>query len=502
MMKNMRKHMRFILWFVVAAFVGTIFFVWGMDMGRRGDVMKLQSAAVVNDQAISYQAFGQLWDERYRLYFGNSEEEPDPQKIQRQRRELMAGLIDKLLLQQESQKLKFQVFPEELAMRIASLPAFQHQGQFSQEKYLSVLEYHRLSPGEFEVEQRNAIAIIKMRQFLRDSVVVTESAVRNYFLARSRKLKLRLVVFNWKAGLDKIKIPESELKNHYEEHQSSFDKPAEVRASHILVSAGEQATEEEKLTAKIKLENLKHDILQGADFAEIAREHSDDPGSKEKGGDLGFFARGTMVPAFEEAAFKLKPGMLSDPVETPFGYHLIKGVDRHEEKKSTYAGVRKDILKLFKEKKAKQATQKAVLSFQDRLQKTNSLSQAAAGARLKLITTPWLLEDNSIPGVAQSDDLLDQAFNLPLARPSSGITCGELICFVEAAEEKHRPFNDKLYQLEWETAMANLTALRAEEMERDWLQWARQHAKITNNILTEENDQKTPDSGETDMGRD
>ncbi len=498
MMKNMRKHMRIILWFVVAAFVGTIFFVWGMDMGRRGDVMKLQSAAVVNDQAISYADFGRLWDEHYRLYFGNSEEEPDPQEIQRQRRKLIAGLIDKLLLQQESQKMKFQVFPEELAMRIASLPAFQHQGQFSQDKYLSVLSYHRLSPEEFEAEQRNAIVVIKMRQFLRDSVVVTESAVRDYLLARSRKLKLHLVVFNWKSGLDKIKIPESELKNHYQEHQASFDQPAEVRASHILVSAGDQATEEEKLTAKIKLENFKHDLLQGADFAEIAREHSDDPGSREKGGDLGFFRRGTMVPAFEQAAFKLKPGMLSDPVETPFGYHLIKVMDRHEEKKSTYAGVRKDILKLFKEKKAKQSTQKALLAFQNRLQKTNNLSQAAAQAQLKLVTTPWLQEGTPIPGVAQSEDLLDQAFNLSLRTPSSHIACGELICFVEVADEQHRPFNEQLYPLERETAMVNLTSLRAEELERNWMQWTRQHAKITNNILTENNNQN---AGETGSGR-
>jgi peptidyl-prolyl cis-trans isomerase D len=492
MMRNMRKHMRVILWFVVAAFVGTIFFVWGMDMGRRGDVMKLQSAAVVNDQAISYPDFGRLWDEHYRRFFGNSAEEPDPQEIQRQRRELIAGLIDQLLLRQEFEKLQLRVFPEEVAVRIASLPAFQDQGQFSHNKYLSVLDYHRLSTGEFEAEQRNAIAVIKMRQFLRDSVVVTESAVRNYFLARSRKLKLHLVVFNWKAGWDKITIPESKLKNHYQEHQSAFDQPAEVRASHILVSAGDQATEEEKLTAKIKLENLKHDILQGADFAEIAREHSDDPGSKEKGGDLGFFRRGTMVPAFEKVAFKLKPGMISDPVETPFGYHLIKVGDRREEKKSSFAGVRKDILKLLKERAAKQSTQKAALAFQSRLQKTTRLGQAAAQAQVRLKTTPWLREGSPIPGIEQSEDLLDQAFNLSLRTPSSHITCGELICFVEVAEEQYRPFNEKLYQLERETSLANLIALRAEETERDWLQWARQHAKITNNILTEDDNQNTP----------
>lgn len=109
-----------------------------------------------------------------------------------------------------------------------------------------------------------------------------------------------------------VTVTEEDIKNHFERYKANFAKPEEVRASHILLR-----TEEE---AKGVLSQLK----AGADFAELAKEKSTDPGTKDKGGELGFFSRGRMTPAFEKAAFALEAGGISEVVATPYGYHIIK----------------------------------------------------------------------------------------------------------------------------------------------------------------------------------
>jgi parvulin-like peptidyl-prolyl isomerase len=112
-----------------------------------------------------------------------------------------------------------------------------------------------------------------------------------------------------------LKVSEAEVKAYYDSHSEEFDRPEEVHVRHILVKDKAKA---EKLLAQLK---------GGADFAAVAKEHSEDPGSKEDGGDLGFFGRGRMVQPFEEAAFKLKPGELSGLVETQFGFHILQGLE-------------------------------------------------------------------------------------------------------------------------------------------------------------------------------
>jgi peptidyl-prolyl cis-trans isomerase C len=131
-----------------------------------------------------------------------------------------------------------------------------------------------------------------------------------------------------KEVVEKISIPESELKSYYDSHKDEFKTPEMVRASHILVKVSATASAEEKKKAKEKAEDILKKIKSGQDFAKLASEFSDDPGSKTKGGDLGFFQKGRMVKAFEDAAFSLKPGQVSGIVDTQFGYHIIKVTDR------------------------------------------------------------------------------------------------------------------------------------------------------------------------------
>lgn len=131
--------------------------------------------------------------------------------------------------------------------------------------------------------------------------------------------------------VQKVEISDKEVQNYYKEHKEDFGQPEEVSVRHILV--------EEEKTANEVYEKLK----KGEDFAKLAKEYSMDPGTKEKGGELGFFAKGQMVPEFEQVAFSLKDGELSKPVKTTYGYHIIRLEERKKASQKPFDEVKDEV---------------------------------------------------------------------------------------------------------------------------------------------------------------
>ena len=127
----------------------------------------------------------------------------------------------------------------------------------------------------------------------------------------------------------KITVSEEDSKKFYDQNSDKFKQPESVRASHILVGVDAKATDEDKKKAREKIESVRRALAGGADFSKMAKENSTCP-SSQQGGDLGYFGKGQMVPAFEQIAFSLKPNEISDVVETQFGYHIIKLVDKKD----------------------------------------------------------------------------------------------------------------------------------------------------------------------------
>lgn len=127
-----------------------------------------------------------------------------------------------------------------------------------------------------------------------------------------------------------VRASEDEIHQYYEDHKDDFKIRESVHARHILIKADKTASEEEKADALKKAKGILEKIRKGDDFQALASEYSQDPGSKTRGGDLGFFGRGRMVRAFEDVAFSLEPGEVSDIVETNFGYHVIRVEERRE----------------------------------------------------------------------------------------------------------------------------------------------------------------------------
>ena len=146
---------------------------------------------------------------------------------------------------------------------------------------------------------------------------------------------------------------EAEAKDFYDKNPDKFKQGESVRASHILIMANEKADEAAKKQAREKIEGILKRIRAGEDFAKLAKEFSED-GSKDQGGDLGFFQRGAMVPTFEQAAFALKPGEVSDVVTTPFGYHVIKMVERKDASMVPYDQVQPRIVEYLSNQKKKE----------------------------------------------------------------------------------------------------------------------------------------------------
>jgi len=153
---------------------------------------------------------------------------------------------------------------------------------------------------------------------------------------------------------DKAKVTEKELKEYYEKHKSEFMQPEQVRARHILIKVPAGADKKKWEEARKKALEIRGKLLKGESFSKLAQKYSDDPGSKARGGDLGYFSKGRMVPEFEKAAFSLKKGEISQPVKTTFGYHIIKVEDKKPAKQRSFKEVKQQIRqKLLRQKQIK-----------------------------------------------------------------------------------------------------------------------------------------------------
>lgn len=152
----------------------------------------------------------------------------------------------------------------------------------------------------------------------------------------------------------KITVSEEESKKFYDQNTDKFSRPESVRASHILLGVDAKASADDKKKSREKIEKLRKDLAGGADFATLAKENSTCP-SSQQGGDLGFFGKGQMVPAFEQVAFTLKPGEISDVVETQFGYHIIKLIEKKSAETVAFKDVRPRIEEFLKGQKVSAA---------------------------------------------------------------------------------------------------------------------------------------------------
>jgi len=221
-----------------------------------------------------------------------------------------------------------------------------------------VISYYD-SEKQRAIEQHPQLKEQILRQMVHD-IIVSERARKEGFDKRpdvKQNLEFflnNLLAYEYlqKEVGGKVTVSEEEIKDYYENNKDEFITPEMVKARHILIRTDRNATEMEKKKAKEKAEAILKRIKGGEDFVKLASEFSEDHGSKPRGGDLGFFPRGRMVKPFEDAAFALKPGEVSEVIESPFGYHIIKVEERKEALLEPYEQAKENIReKLLQEKR-------------------------------------------------------------------------------------------------------------------------------------------------------
>jgi peptidyl-prolyl cis-trans isomerase C len=268
--------------------------------------------AVVNGTIITRGEFDRVLDNELRRTAQSGQQIPGAQMAKVENSILDNLIVDELLFQ-ESKKKGAQVKPETVTEQLTILK----QRFPSEAEFKKALEENDMTESKIRADIKRGMAI----QQLLDKEVY-----------------------------QKVQITDEESKTFYDKNPQLFQQPERVKASHILIKVDEGAPEEKKAEARKKIKEIQQKVQNGEDFAALAKTYSEGP-SGPKGGDLGSFGRGQMVKPFEDAAFSLKPNETSDIVETRFGYHLIKVVEKQPAKKIAYADAKDRINKRLKDQK-------------------------------------------------------------------------------------------------------------------------------------------------------
>ena len=314
-----------------------------------------------------------------------------PDQESRLRREVLDGMIDSQIVISSGLSAGMRVGDEQLARTIQTQEVFRAGDDFSQDAYENWLRSQGYSPGGFEeelrrslLEQQIALGVsgsdfmstgelrdsVRMRLQKRTFSLLTipasdfagaepaESEIaahferhRDAYMAPER-LRLRYLEISMDEIAAGIKVDDDELRALFEAERESFVTPEKREVSHILISVPADADSTAEEEARARLAALGSRIEVGESFEDLARDNSDDPGSATAGGSLGFIERGVMVPPFEEAAFALAPGELSEPVRSSYGWHLIKVTSVQGSRRATFEEVRDQVLAQYRAREA------------------------------------------------------------------------------------------------------------------------------------------------------
>ena len=415
---------------IFLALIALPFAFWGVDSYVR-DSGAGADLASVGDSRITLPQFDQAWraqQDRMRQVLGEGFR-PETMNTLAARRAVLDSLIDQRLLLLEAAKGRLGASDDLLRDVISKIPALQENGQFSMARYQSALTAQGMSQAQFEAQLRQDLTLqqvvgaigetgfasstvvdqllrmqVEERQIAEfriapeqfaAQVKIEDAAVQKYYEENPKRFevveqaRVEYVVLSLDGLLAQLAVSDTEVTAWYESHQERYQQAEERRASHILFLAGGD-TDPEK--ARAKAEEVLKAVQQSPDrFAELARQHSQDPGSAEKGGDLGFFARGAMVKPFEDTAFKLRENEISALVQSEFGYHIIKLTGIKPGKQRSLAEVRSEIEGELKRQSASRQFAESAEVFSNLVyEQPDSLQPAAEKFRLNVQQSGWL----------------------------------------------------------------------------------------------------------------
>ncbi len=408
-MSSMREKTKVVLFVVLLAFVGFIFFDWGMNAGssasaREGVVGK------VNGEDITADAYRRMRAQMAQSFEQRTGRAPEIQDNDALDEETWVALVRETLVQQQIEKYGVTISDAEILELLRTNPPDEIRAQFTNEQgefdvaaYQSALSNPALAAQWASVENylRAMLPADKIQNYVGLNARVTTAEAHDRFVARNEKAKVR-----YAASLTATAAPESELddaalKAYYDAHVADWAVGPRAVLEYVRIPKMPSAADSGAVRSD--LEALRADIVTGGqDFAEVARTWSDDT-SAERGGDLGTFGRGDMVPEFEQVAFALPVGQVSDVFQTPFGFHIVKVEERKTEGGKEIVGARHILLRV-------EASNETLREASDRLddflvavhEDGADWAKAAAASGLTVERTPPFEAGSPIPDLGLS----------------------------------------------------------------------------------------------------
>ena len=389
MLQAIRDRVTGVVAFVILGLLAVPFLFFGLEQYARG--IPQDAIAQVGDSEISLTEF-QTEFARYRAQLRIQQGENYNELATNQpqvRREFLDGMIDQRLLEEHARSLGLNISPNTLLEVIRTIPAFQVEGEFNAEVYQQRLRADGRSPRQFEQElaadlllrelpaavsasgfvtekdierwlevqlQSRVVALLPIDSApFRDADAINTERIEAFYnentdqFMRPEEITVEYVMLDTRDMLNTIEIDETELRQRYEAVQTRYMTPEQRRAAHILiVETGERDAEQ----ARVLAAEVRNRLEQGEDFAELAAELSDDPGSNAQGGDLGWIEPDIMPAAFEEQLFAMQLNEISEPVETEFGWHIIRLDEIAEPRGQTFEEARAEIATVMREEQA------------------------------------------------------------------------------------------------------------------------------------------------------
>lgn len=433
--------------------------------------------AEINGESISQREFivhYQRAVERYREMFKGSLT-PELLKNLNIKQSLLEEMIEARLVLQEARRLGLSATDEELMNAIAQVPEFHVNGRFNKERYIQLLRANRLTPAQFEEDQRKQLTIQRLLGVLADAAHVTEAEVRERYRFEQEKINLQFVRFSVSDNLSDVRITDEDVQKFYDRNKESLKEPLKVQVEYIpysfeqfsgpvqltdkevedyynsnratkfttpkqakvryvMVRLDAVADAKQKEAAQVRANRIVAEARGGKSFAELAKKESQDP-SAEKGGEIGWLNQGQLPEALDKQIFALAKGEISEPIETPVGFHIVKVEDIKEEKTLSLAEAKPVIMRELKLEKGKYEAAKIADRDREKAASGNDLAKLAQENGLSLKTTRLFSEGEVLPEIGPTQDFYKTALALK-AKEVSSVIEGPNAYYVLQAKER------------------------------------------------------------------
>jgi peptidyl-prolyl cis-trans isomerase D len=452
MLDTMRKHAR--SWgvkviFAIIIIVFVFYFGLGSFKPDKGNLV-----ATVDGRAITSAELSKNIDEQYRLVRQNNPGlTMDELKKNGFFWDVFNTMARNILIEQDAARLGVTVSADELRYEIAQIPTFQNEAkQFDKTRYEQILDTNRIKVADFENDYRDTLLMQKIDQYMGLPAFISEAEAKGIYLFSRGQVQLDYILFSsqdFKEGItptaeqiqtyydgskqqfqepaqakieyleinphvlaNTASVSDAEIKAYYDTNIARFSHEEMIKARHMLIQLPPDAPEADVKAARDKLKELAARVRKGEDFDAVLAA-AQKSGLNIMGGDLGWFAKGSMVKEFEDAAFALKKGVLSEPVKTAFGLHLIKVDDRKEAGTTPLEEAKEDIRsQLAEEKAADELMNKTLDKVMDLVQGGMDLAKAAGEVGLKTEQTDYFSKENPPADLRLPAESLGQLFSM------------------------------------------------------------------------------------------